>query len=252
MNFADDYRPYPAPTVPFAMHQTWHDLLFMHWRVPLRALRRIVPAALPLDTFDGDAWLAVVPFEMRDVRPRNLPAVPLLSFFPELNVRTYVTIDNRPGVYFFSLDAANPLAVEIARRFFHLPYENADMTCAVDGETVRYVSERTERHSVPACLRAVYHPTSAPFIADKHSLEYFLTARYCLYTLDSSGNILRGEIHHAPWQLQRAACEIEENSMTAPIGITLGNDQPHLLFTKKIEMVAWLPYPLATSGDKHA
>src|ERR1700687_1753738 len=129
MNLSDPYRPYPPPTSPYVMHQEWHDLLFMHWRVPYDALRQIVPQTLPLDTFDGDAWIAVVPFEMRNVRWRFLPAVPRLSFFPELNVRTYVTLNQRPGVYFFSLDAANPLAVEIARTLFHLPYQNATMEC---------------------------------------------------------------------------------------------------------------------------
>ena len=235
-----DYRPYPAPTTPFVMHQTWHELLFMHWRVPYDALRHVVPTALPLDTFDGDAWIAVVPFEMRDVRPRFLPAVPRLSFFPELNVRTYVTFDKRPGVYFFSLDASNPIAVEIARALFHLPYQNATMECVVDGETVHYASTRTDSRGAPAFFRARYRPTSAAFIPEKNTLEYFLTARYCLYTTDSHGNVLRAEIDHPPWELQHAECEIETNTMTEQIGLKL-QGTPHLLFAKKIEMVAWLP-----------
>lgn len=248
-----DYRPYPAPTSPYVMHQAWHDLLFMHWRVEAGSLRRAIPTRLPLDTFDGDAWIGVVPFEMRNVRPRYFPAMPWLSFFPELNVRTYVTMDNRPGVYFFSLDAANPVAVEVARAVFHLPYQNARMECAAREEgvdykstraelgCVEYKSTRTDKRGAPAQLRVKYRPTSAPFVAEKNSLEYFLTARYCLYTTDARGNILRAEIHHSPWQLQHAECEIETNTMTEQIGLKLPNVAPHLLFAKKIEMVAWLP-----------
>lgn len=235
-----DHRPYPPPTMPFVMHQAWHELLFMHWRVDAGLLRRAIPAALPLDTFDGDAWIAVVPFEMRNVRPRFLPAAPRLSFFPELNVRTYVTLDERPGVYFFSLDAANPLAVELARVLFHLPYQNATMQCvARDGE-IEYASTRTDTRGAPAFFRARYRPTSAPFFAEKNSLEYFLTARYCLYTTDARGNVLRAEIDHPPWALQHAECEIETNTMTEPIGLEL-RGAPHLLFVEKIEMTAWLP-----------
>ncbi len=252
-----DYRPYPAPTSLFVMHQSWHDLLFIHWRMEYGPLRRAVPTALPLDTFDGDAWIGIVPFEMRNVRPRFLPAVPWLSFFPELNVRTYVTLDNRPGVYFFSLDAANPIAVEVARAVFHLLYQNARMECrGVDGVDykstraggegaggggVEYKSTRTDKRGAPAELRVKYRPTSAPFVAEKNSLEYFLTARYCLYTTDGRGNVLRAEIDHPPWQLQHAECEIETNTMTEQIGLKLPNEAPHLLFAKKIEMVAWLP-----------
>lgn len=241
MELDSQYRPYPPPSTPYLMHQAWHDLLFMHWRMPLESLQSIVPAGLPLDTFDGGAYIGVVPFMMRDVRPRFIPAVPRLSFFPELNVRSYVTLDGRPGVYFFSLDAANPIAVEIARALFHLPYQNATMECIENGETIHYASTRTDSRAAPASFRATYHPTGTTFIPEKNSLEYFLTARYCLYTTDAHGNILRGEIHHNPWQLQHAEAEIETNTMTEPIGLNLPNDAPLLHFSKQIEMVAWLP-----------
>lgn len=238
-NFA--HRPYPPPASPYVMHQSWHQLLFMHWRVSYDTLRQAVPAKLPLDTFNGDAWLAVVPFEMRNVRPRFLPALPRLSFFPELNVRTYVTLDGRPGVYFFSLDASNPLAVEIARALFHLPYQNAVMQCLVQKDRVHYASTRTDARGAPAYLRVVYRPIGAPFLASPGSLEYFLTARYCLYTTGTHGEILKAEIHHPPWELQPAACDIETNTMTDQIGLTLPNTPPHLLFVKKLDMIAWLP-----------
>lgn len=240
----DSYRPYPAPTTSFAMHQSWHNLLFIHWRIPHDDLRPHVPADLPLDTDDGSAWVGFVPFEMRDVRPRFLPAVPGLSFFPELNLRTYVTLDNRPGVYFFSLDAANPIAVEIARTLFHLPYYNATMECIVQDQIVQYGSTRTDARGAPAYFRARYRPVGAPFVVAPGSLEYFLTARYCLYTTDARGKVLRAEIHHVPWQLQNAECEIETNTMLDQIGLQLPNEPPHVLFTKHIDMVGWLPKPV--------
>lgn len=236
-----DYRPYPPPQAPFVMHQSWHDLLFAHWRVPVQVMRRAVPASLLLDTFDGSAWIAVVPFRMSGVRPRFVPSVPWLSAFPELNVRTYVTLGGEPGVYFFSLDAANPLAVRIARAFFHLPYFDAEMTCEPNGSEIHYASHRTHRGAAPADLRASYRPTGDMFVAERGSLEYFLTARYCLYTAGANGRVSRGEIHHAPWQLQRAKAEITRNMMTAPHGIDLPDDPPHLLFARRLDVVVWPP-----------
>ena len=237
----DAYRPYPAPTAPFVMHQSWHNLLFMHWRADADLLRRVVPAALPLDTFNGKAFIGVVPFMMKNVRPRVLPAVRGLSFFPELNVRTYVTLNNRPGVYFFSLDAANPLAVEIARTTFHLPYFNATMDCAVNDGTIHYASTRTDARGAPAYFRATYRPTSDVFVAERDSLEYFLTARYCLYTADARGNIARAEIHHKPWPLQHAECDIETNTMLEQIPLPSPNDTPHLLYVNGIDVIVWMP-----------
>lgn len=234
-----DYRPYPPPHTPFVMHQTWQDLLFAHWRVPAQELSRVVPPSLPLDTFDGSAWVAVVPFRMSAVRPRFLPPVPWLSTFPELNVRTYVALDGEPGVYFFSLDAANPAAVRIARKFFHLPYFDAEMACEHHGEGISYTSHRTHRGAPPADLKVRYRPTGGIFTAERGSLEYFLTARYCLYTAEANGQVARGEIHHAPWRLQRAEAELVLNTMTAAHGIQLPAGPPHLLFARKLDVVVW-------------
>src|SRR5579859_5771812 len=123
------HRPWPLPAGRWVMAQNWHDLLFAHWPLPAAILRPHVPARLEIETFGGQAWLGVVPFRMSGVRLRGTPAVPWLSAFPELNVRTYVVADGKPGVWFFSLDAANPMAVAIARAWFHLPYFRACMSC---------------------------------------------------------------------------------------------------------------------------
>src|SRR5258708_7385552 len=122
-----EHRPWPIPDTPWVMTQIWHELLFVHWPIAPNVLRKLVPSILPLDTFDGQCWVGIIPFHMTYVRPRSIPSITALSSFVELNVRTYVTLQGIPGVYFFSLDAGNPIAVALARTFFHLPYFNAVM-----------------------------------------------------------------------------------------------------------------------------
>ena len=155
------------------MHQSWHDLLFAHWPIPVPGARARVPGSLDLDLFNGQAWIGVVPFRMSGIRPRHLPALPWISAFAELNVRTYVVRDGKPGVYFFSLDAANPVAVHIARRVFHLPYFDARMSLKYDGDWIEYRSIRTHRGAPAAEFCARYRPTGPVFRADPGSLEPF-------------------------------------------------------------------------------
>ena len=127
------------------MTQTWHELLFAHWPIAPDALRPLVPSILPLDTYEGQCWVGIVPFHMSNVRPRWVPPLPKLSRFVELNVRTYVTLHGISGVYFFSLDASNPIAVALARTFFHLPYFNALMSTERLDDTIHYSSRRNHR-----------------------------------------------------------------------------------------------------------
>ncbi len=216
----------------------------MHWRAPYDALRRLIPDRLEIDTFDGDAWLAVVPFRMSGIHPRGLPAVPWLSAFPELNVRTYVTAGGKPGVWFFSLEAANWLAVTIARRWFHLPYFTARMRCEpTQTGAVDYASARTHRGAPPAEFAALYNPTSKAFIAKHGTLEYFLTARYCLYAQHGDA-VYRGEIDHEPWLLQHADVRITRNSMVEAHGLRLPDEAPHLLFARDIAVRVWPIEPI--------
>jgi uncharacterized protein len=235
------HRPWPLPGGPWVMAQRWHDLLFAHWPVPVAAVRALIPAGLEIDTFDGAAWLGVVPFRMSDVRLRGTPALPWLSFFPELNVRTYVVRDGKPGVWFFSLDAGNIAAVAIARRWFHLPYFHARMHIAERDAWIEYRSTRTHRGAAAAELQMKYRPIAPPQTAQLGTLEYFLTERYCLYTADSRGHLIRGEIHHAAWPLQLAEAEFAENTMARVTGITLPASTPLLHFAKRQDVVVWPP-----------
>ncbi len=174
---------------------------------------------------------------MTGARPRGLPSVSLLSDFPEINVRTYVTIGEKPGVYFFSLDAGNPIAVWLARTFFSLPYFTANFTIRHAGEAVIYASER--RDGSGAGFGGRYWPAGQPFQARPGTLEYFLVERYCLYTTDRQGRTLRGEIRHAPWRVQMAEAEIDHESLAAAARVKLPKMPPLLHFSKVQEVVAW-------------
>ena len=234
------HRPWPLPAGPWVMAQTWHDLLFAHWPVSAAELRPLLPQALQIDTFERQAWLGVVPFRMSGVRLRGTPAMPWLSAFPELNVRTYVVHNGKPGVWFFSLDAGNPLAVAIARAWFHLPYYRARMRCQERDGKIDYASERIHKGAPAAALRGCYRPVGYAFLPKPGTLEHFLTERYCLYALDGTGQLIRADIHHPPWLLQNAEAEFERNTMAESLG--LGLTQPRLLhFAKRQNVVVWPP-----------
>src|SRR5205085_2868467 len=207
------HRPWPMPRSPWVMTQTWHDLLFTHWRIDRRSLAARIPGPLDLDTFDGEAWLGIVPFHMTNVSPRWVPPLPWLSVFAELNVRTYVRVNGTPGVYFFSLDAANAVAVAVARVVCGLPYYLAAMEVKREG-AVRYSSRRRAmRGGAAEAFAASYGPAGPVFEARAGTLEYFLTERYCLYTCDARGAAWRLDIHHPPWRLQPAEADFRLNTM---------------------------------------
>jgi uncharacterized protein YqjF (DUF2071 family) len=253
------HRPWPLPARPWAMAMNWHDLLFLHWPVAPEALRPFIPPALELDLHPDDggrpsAWLGIVPFTMTGIRARFTPALPWFGAFHELNVRTYVRLprgepgagaDGRPGVWFFSLDAANPVAVATARATFHLPYFNARMTLAREGEAVRYVSRRTHRAAAEAGFEATYGPTGAPVPSLPGTLEHWLTERYCLYSACRRGRVYRADIHHIPWPLQPGEAEVRGNTMAAQLNLTLPDVRPLAHFARRIDVAAWLPERVA-------
>ena len=233
------HRPWPLPSGPWFMTQSWHDLLFAHWPVDARLLQERLPAGLLLDTFNGEAWVGVVPFRMTNVAPRGVPALPLVSSFLELNVRTYVRAHGKPGVYFFSLDANSALAVAAARALFHLPYFVASMNVDEQHGQFVYTSSRQTQAGGVAEFAATYGPVGYAVTPEPGSLEHFLTERYCLYTVDSVSRLRRLEIHHAPWPLQTAEATIAVNTMTDVAGIRLPSQAPLLHFAKRQDVVAW-------------
>jgi uncharacterized protein len=242
------HRPFPLPGGSWIMGQSWLDLLFAHWRVLEATLRTVVPAAIPIDTFDGSAWIAITPFEVAAAHPRALPPFPWLSRFPELNVRTYATIDGRPGIWFFSLDAGRAAAATGARLTYRLPYRRARMAIRRSGGQIHY---RSQARTAPAALRATYEPAGPPARSAAGTLEYFLTERYCLYTLDPTGQVRRADIHHPPWPLQPAHAELAENTMTAPLGIALPDQTPLLHYSARQDVLIWPLLPQMPSGHAH-
>jgi uncharacterized protein YqjF (DUF2071 family) len=238
------HRPWPMPQTPWVMAQTWQDLAFLHWPLHPSDLREMVPPGLSLDTFEGAAWLGITPFAVTGLRLRGLPAVPGLSSFQELNVRTYVTVDGKPGVFFFSLDANNVAAVELARRWYALPYFLAAGAMDRRGGPVHFTSRRRSGAARPAEFAAAYRAVGDPSPAVAGTLEWWLTERYCLYSVDQDGRLYRAEIHHPPWPLQRAEVEVDRNTMAVGLGARL-DAQPALAhFARTLDVRVWSPEPI--------
>jgi uncharacterized protein YqjF (DUF2071 family) len=228
------HRPWPLPLDPWIMQQTWNDLLFAHWPIAPEVMRPLVPSVLPLDTFSGQCWIAVTPFHMSGIRGRWIPRVPGLSAFPELNVRTYVTHGGKPGVYFFSLDAGSRVAAWTARATYHLPYFHARMSSVNENGWIQYHSVRDSA----AKLKGKFRPIAPVWQRSPGNLEHWLTERYCLYTVHHA-RVYRAEIHHEPWPLQDAECELSVNSMASSAGIQLPEIRPVLHFAKRLQVLIW-------------
>jgi uncharacterized protein YqjF (DUF2071 family) len=253
------HRPWPMPERRWVMTQRWNDLLFAHWPVPPAQIARLLPPELAVDTFDGTAWVGIVPFWMDRIQIRGLPILPGANRFPELNLRTYVREagSNVAGVYFFSLDASNPAAVAVARLFFHLPYYWARMSIeqgekAGEKEAFHYSSER-RLTAKPVRFRANYRGLGRMNTTD-HSrpgtIEHFLTERYALYTTGPAGKLHRGNIHHLPWPLEVAEAEFEINELPGAHGIHLPDTAPVLHYARELVVYVW-SLELAPSLLKH-
>ncbi|HUP40976.1 MAG TPA: DUF2071 domain-containing protein [Vicinamibacterales bacterium] len=237
-----DHRPWPLPTDPWILKQAWNDLLFTHWPVARDRLRELVPSHLELDIFDNEAWVSVTPFRLSDLSPRGIPALPVISSFDEINVRTYVVYNGIPGIYFFSLDANSAVAVGGASTLFHLPYYLADIRVGDDRGHVAFRSSRRRAEAVEFAAR--YAPAGRVFEPERNTIEYFLTERYCLYTQDSASNAYRVEIHHAPWQLQSAEVELPVNTLVDAAGLRLPSMAPLVHYARRQDVLTWSPHLL--------
>jgi len=244
------------------MHQNWGKLLFMHWAIDAKDLRPLIPAQLSIDTFEGKAWIGVVPFTMWGIRASFLPAIPGTSAFHELNVRTYVYFNGVPGVWFFSLDAVNSLAVWAARAFYHLPYFNAEMKLVQKANRIDYSSVRQDSMTYGEFFAADRAGYAANFDPDRFqllpraeldirwsigqalresvpgSLEFFLTERYCLYSFHRN-QIYRSRILHEPWPLQSATVDSLRSTMIESLGIPQPHGQPLLHYAESIAVDIW-------------
>lgn len=242
--FKTSSKPRPLPSGRWVMTQRWNDLLFAHWPIAPSVLSKFVPEGLHIDTFEGSAWLGVVPFWMDRIKFRRLPSIPGVSHFPELNLRTYVRDPKTgtPGVLFLSLDAANLPAVVFARTIYRLPYHWAEMHIQQESEREFSFYSRRRFSNGPVMFVARYRglgPSRKMVDCAPGSLEYFLTERYCLFTRGSDGQPMRANIHHIPWPLEAAAAEIERNDLAAAMGIALPHQPPVLHYSRRLAVYVW-------------
>jgi len=224
------------------MHQNWGKLLFIHLAIDAELLRSLIPSQLSVDTYDGKAWIGVVPFTMWGIRASFLPPIPGTSAFHELNVRTYVHFKGLPGVWFFSLDAANSLAVWGARTFYYLPYFNAKMSLEQRGSRIEYSSMRNDGRGPAADLHAAWTIGECLAQARPGSLEFFLTERYCLYSYHRR-QLYRSRIFHQPWPLQGATLDSYQSTMIQSLGVEEPAGGPLLHYAESIRVDIW---PLKT------
>ena len=228
-------RPEHTPV----MYMRWEQLLFLHWSWNAAEVQRTLPPGLFVDTFEGQAWIGVVPFFMHDVRPVGIPAMPKLSDFLELNVRTYV-YDERgtPGVWFYSLDCNQPLAVEGARLAFHLNYRHEEMDAAIEpsGDVVY----RARRRGSDRDSRFRYRATGHPRQAQLESLEFFLVERYVLFAFDSARQrVGAGRVSHPPYEIRDAEVAAWDDVMLQVNGFASpGRPPDHVCATRAQEVAA--------------
>lgn len=230
-----DHRPWPLNGKPWVMGQTWKGLLFAHWPIAVEALRPHVPETLEVEQYGGSAWLGITPFRVVSLRLHGLPPVPGLSDFLELNCRTYVRRSDRPGIWFFSLDASSRLAVEAARRTYRLPYRHA----RIDLEAATFTARR---EGEAAFFSASYDARGQAKSARAGSLEHFLVERYCLYAADGE---LRADIHHPPWQLQQAEVELDQRSIS-PVPL---DGEPLCHYAHRQDVVIWAPEQIGKTAS---
>ncbi len=225
-------------TGPWVCAQRWEQLLFLHWPVPMATARSLVPAAIDIDTYEGQAYVSVLSLRMARVHLRDLFPMPDLGDFPELNVRTYVVHDGKPGVWFVSIDAPSHLNTWIGRHVFHLAYDTAHMRMTDDGGHVDFTSDR-ERGTARFAATYELHGPAAPAAAG--SLEEFLAERYCMYTLDHERQLRRADIEHQPWMLQPVTVDVHENSVLQGDGMPDLGPPAHAMYAGALENVVWLP-----------
>lgn len=232
----DRMGPTLRPDARPVMYQRWRTLLFLHWEVPAEELAPLLPPGLTLDTFEGRAFVGLVPFTMEGVRPALLPPFPPLSNFHETNVRTYVHREGKdPGVWFFSLDAANRIAVKLARTWFRLPYHFARMALEREGPWISYRSERRWPAPVPARCAVRCSPKPEVSTSAPGTLQHFLVERYFLYTVHGGG-LWRGQVHHAPYPVRGAEVEGLEESLLAAAGISRPPVAPLVHFSDGVDV----------------
>ena len=236
------------PSSPLVGRQRWSELLFAHWKTDAQTVQATLPRSLHVDTFAGDAYIGVVPFFMQRVRPAWLPPLPWISWFLELNVRTYVHDDRgQPGVWFYSLDCNQPLAVAIARRFFHLPYFHASMSAKRSSGAIRYQCQRQGETGAPWCYE--WTPSTRSTLAEPGSLEFFLLERYLLFSTDSQGRLMVGRVHHEPYRIHTPRVSEVSAGPAHLLGFDLKGEPLSLLGAESVDVSIFALRPGSVETD---
>ncbi|MFD1707513.1 YqjF family protein [Siminovitchia sediminis] len=233
---AADHRPYPLPSKRWIMRQVWNNVLFLHWPVPPERLRPFIPSALEIDMYERTAWIGIVAFQMKGIYFRGLQSISVVPPFAEMNVRTYVTNNGKPGVFFMTLDVNDWASLNIAKRWYRLPYSPAAITILKSGETFYYKNNR-KRSSAEFYGNCT--PVPGEYFPEEGTLDHWLTERYCFYTTDNKYNIYCGEIHHLPWPLQKAEITIDRNTLFSQFHLDLSHLQPIANYSKGVESFMW-------------
>ncbi|MFD1587458.1 YqjF family protein [Halorientalis brevis] len=234
-------------TGPSLLAMRWEDVVFAHWAIDPAIVATKLPADLSVDTFDGNAYLSVVGFDMRDIRPRGFP---LGRSFPELNLRTYVQGDAGPGIYFFNLDADDALSVALARRLFRLSYYRAEIEIEEGDDGVLIRSHRTDDSVPPTDFDATCRPRGDPDEPEPGTLAWFLTERYRFYANVGGGDhLFVGTVDHPSWPLQSAALTIRENDLFRVNGFETPSEDPLVHYSPGVDVTAGAALPLAATGS---
>ena len=240
------HRPWPLPSSLWNMQQKWRNLLFCHWPISPDILRPFIPSSLQLDTFNQWAWIGIIVFKMEGIYLRGMPIISVVPGFAEINVRTYVQYNGKPGIFFLSLDVGDWASLHIAKRWYHLPYQASDVIFRTESPLHYCQSKRRREQSIPAEFKVKYAPNSDIFIPKQGTIDHFLTERYCLYSTDLQGNLYSGEIHHQAWPLQHAEAEISSSTLLSPFGIDITDVLPLFHFSKGVNTLFWNIKKLST------
>ena len=241
-------EPHPLPPGHWLISQQWNNLLFAHWPVPASSLAPLLPEGLQVDTFQGSAWLGIMPFLMDRVKVRGLPPIPGARSFPDLSLRTYVREERTgtPGVVCLSLDSSNLLAVAAGRAFYRLPYHWADMRMEQrmeqrTGREFEFYSRRrfAGRRVVFKVRYRGLGPTQKLAESRPGTLDHFLIERYCLFSTNLAGQPIRANLHHTSWPLEEAEAEIEQNNLAEVLGIRLPDEKPVLHYSRQLAVYVW-------------
>lgn len=220
----------------WTMTQKWEHLFFLHWMVPRDVVRPLVPEPLEVDTFGGKAWIGIILFKMHHFKLRYIP-MPYPFSFPEINLRTYVKANGYPAIFFVTLDAADPWVVHVAKRWYRLPYYQADIHFKHEGDTFQFHSRRRKREPVER-FRGEFTPVSSGFPPSQGTVEHWLTERYTFFSQPSGHrHIYRGDIYHEPWTLQTARGRIDVNTMLQSYDIALPRTPDYVHYAKGVKAI---------------